>query len=261
MKVDLQDQVALVTGAAGGIGEITSRLLAENGAIVVMTDLDEAKTQAAAAKIPRAHGLSMDVTNEKQVRAAIGWIVEKLGRLDIVINNAGTNTVHHRVTLDEFPVEEWDRIIDVDLRGLFLVSRFATEQMVKQGGGRVVNISSVLGVVPARLQCAFTAAKGAVVNLTRTMAIELATKGILVNCIAPGSTLTPATEALFYSAQGIQAEKRDQLLAHIPLGRPGKAEEIANSILFLCAPESSYITGQILCVDGGWTAGGFLRDF
>jgi 3-oxoacyl-[acyl-carrier protein] reductase len=133
--------------------------------------------------------------------------------------------------------------------------------MVRHGSGRIVNVSSVLGVVPARLQCAFNSAKAGVINLTRSMAIELAAKGILVNCIAPGSILTAATEQLFYSKDAIQAERRDKILSHIPLGRTGTVEEIASTILFLVAPESSYITGQTLCVDGGWSAGGFFRDF
>jgi NAD(P)-dependent dehydrogenase (short-subunit alcohol dehydrogenase family) len=133
--------------------------------------------------------------------------------------------------------------------------------MLRHGGGRIVNIASVLGVVPARLQCAYTAAKAGVVHLTRTMAIELGSRGVLTNCVAPGSVLTAGTEALFYSKNAIQAERAKSLLAHIPMGRPAQVEEIANAILFLVAPESGYINGQTLCVDGGWSAGGFLRDF
>lgn len=133
--------------------------------------------------------------------------------------------------------------------------------MLQNGGGRVVNISSVLGLVPARLQCAFAAAKAGVINLTRAMAIELAPRGILVNCVAPGSTLTRATEALFYGENGVMRNNAQRMISHVPIGRAGKPEEIANAILFLAAPESSYITGQTLCVDGGWSAGGFMRDF
>lgn len=261
MKVDLQDKVAIVTGAARGIGQATARVLAENGAIVVLADIDEATAKISAAEIPRAHALRLDVSNQAEVEAGINWVVTNLGRIDILVNNAGINTMHHRVTIDQFPVEEWDRVVNVDLRGLFLVSRFASEVMVRQGGGRILNVSSVMGVVPARLQCAFTTAKAGVINLTRTMAIELATKGVLVNCIAPGSTLTAATEQLFYSKDAIQADRREKLLSHVPLGRVGTVDEIAHAILFLVAPESSYITGQTLCVDGGWTAGGFFRNF
>lgn len=261
MKMDLQDKVAIVTGAARGIGQATARVLAENGAIVVLADIDEATAKTAAAEIPRAHALRLDISNQAEVEAAINWVTTTLGRIDILVNNAGINTLLHRVTIDQFPVEEWDRIVNVDLRGLFLVSRFASVVMVRQRSGRILNVSSVLGVVPARLQCAFTAAKAGVINLTRSMAIELATKGILVNCIAPGSILTAATEKLFYSTDAVQSDRRDNILSHIPLARTGTVDEIAQAILFFVAPESSYITGQTLCVDGGWSAGGFFRDF
>jgi 3-oxoacyl-[acyl-carrier protein] reductase len=261
MKVDLQDQVVLVTGAARGIGQATARVLAENGAIVVLADIDEATAKTAAAEIPRSHALRLDISNQTEVESAINWITTTFGRIDILVNNAGINTIHQRVTIDQFPVEEWDRIINVDLRGLFLVSRFASAVMVKQGRGRILNVSSVLGLVPARLQSPYTAAKAGVINLTRSMALELASHGILVNGVAPGSILTETTEKLFYSSDAVQAERRDKLLAHVPLARTGTVDEIAQSILFLVAPESSYITGQTLCVDGGWSAGGFFRDF
>jgi 3-oxoacyl-[acyl-carrier protein] reductase len=261
MKVDLQDKIAIVTGAARGIGKATARVLAENGAIVVLADIDDAAAKAAAAEIPRSHVLHLDISNQAEVEAAIAWVMSTVGRVDILVNNAGINTLQHRVTIDQFPVEEWDRIINVDLRGLFLVSRSVSAVMARQGSGRIVNISSVMGVVPARLQCAFTAAKAGVINLTRSMALELATKGILVNCIAPGSILTAVTEKLFYGADAIQADRREMLLSHIPLARTGTVDEIAHAILYFVAPESSYTTGQTLCVDGGWSAGGFFRDF
>jgi len=141
------------------------------------------------------------------------------------------------------------------------VSKAVASNMIGAQNGRIVNIASVLGVVPARLQCAFTAAKAGVIHLTKTMAIELAESGILVNCVGPGSTLTEATKQLFYSEDAIQKERAQRMLSHVPLGRVGTVEEIAHAVLFFVAPESSYITGQTLCVDGGWTAGGFLRDF
>ncbi len=261
MKVDLAGKIALVTGAARGIGLAIANTMAENGAHVVYADVDFSTTQEVAAKSKSGTALAMDVSNEVQVEAGVERILADHGRLDILVNNAGINTMKHRVTIDQFPLEEWRRILDVDLTGLFLVSRAASRAMVKQESGRIVNISSVLGVVPARLQCAFTTAKAGVVHLTRTMAIELAPKNILVNCIAPGSTLTEGTKALFYSNDAIMQERAQRMVSHVPLNRPGTVEEIAHAALFFAAPESSYITGQILCVDGGWTAGGFLRDF
>jgi NAD(P)-dependent dehydrogenase (short-subunit alcohol dehydrogenase family) len=203
----------------------------------------------------------MDVSDEAMVEEGITRIIENYGRLDILVNNAGINTTKHRVNIDQFPLEEWQRILNVDLTGLFIVSRAGSRIMVSQKSGRIINIASALGVVPARLQCAFIAAKGGVIQLTRAMAIELAPSGILVNCVAPGSTLTDGTKSLFYSEDALMHERKQRMLSHVPLGRPGTTEEIANTVLFFAAPENSYITGQILCVDGGWTAGGFLRDF
>lgn len=261
MKADLQNQVALVTGAARGIGRAIAQVLADNGARVIVADLDEAAAKEAAAALPGATALRMDVSSADEVEAGVKAAVAWGGRIDILVNNAGINTMKHRVTVDQFPIEEWDRIMAVDLRGVFLVSRAVTAVMAAQGGGRVVNIASVLGIVPARLQCAYTAAKAGVITLTQTMAIELAPKQITVNCVAPGSTLTAGTEGLFYGKDAIMQERAQRMISHIPAGRVGKAEEVAQAVLFFSTPETGYITGQILSVDGGWTAGGFLRDF
>ena len=261
MKVDICKQVALVTGAARGIGRATAQALADNGARVVIADIDAVAAQTAAAEIPSSVAVRMDVSSEADVEDCINRVKKDFGRLDILINNAGVNTTHHRATADQFPTAEWDRIMGVDLRGVFLVSRAVSALMVSQGSGRIVNIASVAGLVPLRLQCAYTAAKGGVVTLTRAMAIELAPLGLTVNCVAPGSTLTAMTERVFYGKDGAMASHAQRLIDHIPAGRVGTAEEVAQAILFFCDPQSAYITGQILCVDGGWTAGGFLRDF
>jgi 3-oxoacyl-[acyl-carrier protein] reductase len=202
----------------------------------------------------------MDVTRRDQIDAGIARIVEECGRLDIVVNNAGINTHRHRVNIDEFPREEWDRILAVDLTGLYEVSQAAARVMRKQKSGRIINITSVLGLVPARLQCAFIAAKAGVVNLTKAMALELGPHGILVNGVAPGSTLTEGTKQLFYGADGQFSASVQQMLAHIPLGRPGTTDEIAVAVLFLADPENSYTNGHIITVDGGWTAG-YIREF
>jgi len=262
MKADLSNKVALVTGAARGIGLAAARLLATNGASVVIADIDEAAAKAAAAGLAGATALRMDVSSAAEVEAGVRQIRARHGRIDILVNNAGINTTSHRVTIDQFPIDEWDRIMAVDLRGVFLVSRAVSAVMIAQGGGRIVNIASVLGIVPARLQCAYTAAKAGVVNLTQTMAIELAPSGIAVNCVAPGSTLTEGTRQLFYGEKdAAMKEKAQRVLSHIPAGRPGQVEEVAEAVLFFAAPETGYITGQVLSVDGGWSAGGFLRDF
>jgi NAD(P)-dependent dehydrogenase (short-subunit alcohol dehydrogenase family) len=262
MKVDLNGQVALVTGAARGIGQAIADLFVENGATVIYADVDHETAKASAARAGnKASAMALDVSNEAQVESCLTQILRDHRRLDILVNNAGINTAKHRVNIDQFPLDEWQRILNVDLTGLYLVSRAGSRAMVAQKSGRIINIASVLGVVPARLQCAFIAAKGGVIQLTRAMAIELAPSGILVNCVAPGSTLTEGTKALFYSQEAQMQERAQRMLSHVPLARPGTTAEIANSVLFFAAPESSYITGQILCVDGGWSAGGFLRDF
>jgi NAD(P)-dependent dehydrogenase (short-subunit alcohol dehydrogenase family) len=261
MKVNLNDKVALVTGAAQGIGQAIADALAANGARVAYADLNQAGAEHAAAARPGSVGLRMDVTSRDEIDRAIQTTVERLGRLDILVNNAGVNTLSHRVTIDEFPRDEWDRILSIDLTGLFEVSQVAARIMRQQGSGKIINIASIAGLVPLRLQCAFVAAKAGVVNLTRAMALELGPLGILVSGIAPGSTLTEGTRKLFYGEDGKFKESVQRLLDHIPLGRPGTVEEIAHAALFLAAPESSYITGHILTVDGGWTAGGFVRDF
>ena len=202
----------------------------------------------------------MDLTDEAEIESAMDRIIDVHGRIDILVNNAGINTMAHRVNIDQFPAAEWDRILRVDLTGLFLVSKAASRRMLARKSGRIINISSVMGLVPARLQCAYTAAKAGVVNLTRTMAIELGSQGILTNCIAPGSILSEGTKQLFYGEQGKFNDRVQAMLSHVPLGRPGRPEEIAHAVLFLAAPESSYLNGAIIPVDGGWLAG-YSRDF
>lgn len=260
MQVDLSQQTALVTGAARGIGKAIADTLASNGAHVVYTDIDRAGAEAAAAATPQARAMEMDVTNEAQVQAVVEEVVHRCGQIDILVNNAGINTLAHRQPIDRFPRQEWERIVAVDQTGLYLVSKAVVPVMRRQGSGRIINIASVVGLVPLRLQSAFVAAKAAVVNLTRSMAIELGSEGILVNAIAPGSILTEGTKRLFYGTEGKFRDAVDCLLEHIPLKRPGTPEEVAHAVLFLAAAGSSYINGAVLTVDGGWTAG-YAREF
>jgi 3-oxoacyl-[acyl-carrier protein] reductase len=260
MKCELTGTVSLVTGAAQGIGQAIADRLAANGSRVVYTDLDPAATEATAARAAGAKGLRMDVTSAKEIETVIGQVVAEFGRLDILVNNAGVNTLAHRVPIDQFPREEWDRLLSVDLTGVFEVSRVAARVMRTQRAGRIINIASIVGLVPLRLQCAFVAAKAGVVNLTRAMALELGPHGILVNGIAPGSTLTEGTRQLFYGEGGKFREHVQRMLDHVPLGRPATTDEIAVAALFLADPENSYMNGHILTVDGGWTAG-YARDF
>lgn len=260
MKCDLNGKVSLVTGAARGIGQAIANRLAANGSQVVFTDIDGDGAMLASAQVAGGVSLQMDVTKSDDVQAAIRQTVEQFGRLDILVNNAGVNTLAGRVTIDQYPRAEWDRILAVDITGVYEVSKAAATVMRKQGAGRIINIASIVGLVPLRLQCAYVAAKAGVVNLTRAMALELGPLGILVNGIAPGSTLTDGTRQLFYGDDGLMREAAQRMLDHVPLGRPGTVEEIAVAALFLADPENSYMNGHILTVDGGWTAG-YARDF
>jgi 3-oxoacyl-[acyl-carrier protein] reductase len=260
MRCELSGTVSLVTGAARGIGQAIADRLASNGSTVVYTDIDESGARAAAERTPGAHASGLDVANSHDIVTVIDRVVSEHGRLDILVNNAGINTLAHRVTIDEFPRDEWDRILAVDLTGLYEMSKAAARAMRARGSGRIINIASIAGLVPLRLQCAFVAAKAGVVNLTRAMALELGPHGILVNGIAPGSILTDGTRRLFYAEDGSFHSKAQRMLDHVPLGRPGLPEEIAVAALFLADPENSYTNGHILTVDGGWTAG-YTRDF
>ncbi len=260
MKVELANRVALVTGAARGIGQAIADTLADNGAKVYYSDVDAAEVRRSAAAKPGSMAVDLDVSNEAQIQTVTDQILRDEGRLDILINNAGVNTMRHRVPIDQFPREEWDRIVQIDLTGLYLVSRIVSGEMRKQKWGRIVNISSIAGLVPLRLQCAFVAAKAGVINLTKAMALELGADGITVNAVAPGSILTEGTKKLFYGEDGMFRQAVQQMLAHVPLGRPGTTAEIAHAVLFLVAPEASYVNGAVLTVDGGWTAG-YAREF
>jgi len=260
MDVNLKDKIALVTGAGGHIGSAISEILAANGAKVVYADNNIDAAKQAASKTANSVGVAMDVTDEQQVKQVIEKTVKDYGCLDILVNNAGVNLGSERCTIDQFKKEHWDWILGVDLTGLFLVSKYGSQQMIKQKSGRIINISSIAGLVPLRLQSAYDAAKAGVVNLTKAMAVELGQYNILVNCIAPGSIVTSGTKKLFYGQDGVPTEWGKDLLSHIPLGRPGECSEIAHSVLFLVAPESSYLTGQAIAVDGGWTAG-YIRNF
>ncbi|UCI28746.1 SDR family NAD(P)-dependent oxidoreductase [Mesorhizobium sp. B2-8-5] len=256
MRCNLSDRVALVTGAAGAIGSAIAKRLSDNGAAVVVADIDMAGAERVAAGLCNARACALDIRDGQSVDAAIARVCEQYGRLDILVNNAGVNTLAHRVTIDEFPAEEWDRITGIDLDGLYIMSRAALAPMLAAGrGGRIVNIASVVGLAAMRLQSPFVAAKAAIVHLTRSMAIELGAQGILTNAVAPGSVMTALTAKLFYGDDGKFAGRTQEFLAHVPLGRPAQPEEIAEAVLFLASPAASYINGQVLAVDGGWTAG------
>jgi NAD(P)-dependent dehydrogenase (short-subunit alcohol dehydrogenase family) len=264
MKVALEEHVAIVTGGANGIGKAIVHALVENGAHVAIVDIDAQAGTQTTQEVQQTGGtcifVEADVANTEQMEAAAQTIAAQLGGIRILVNNAGINTKSDRVPIHQYTLDDWHRILHVDLTGVFVTSRAVIPYMLENVPGRIVNISSIAGLVPLRLQSAFVAAKAGVANLTRSMALELGPQGILVNAVAPGSTLTRGTKQLFYGPDGTYTEKAASLLSHIPLGRPGEVEEIAAAVLFLVAPEASYINGTILTVDGGWTAG-YTRDW
>lgn len=265
MRVDLTGRTAFVTGAAQGIGRAIADALAANGARVVYSDRDaEAARQAAGQALPSAAGhlaYALDVADRAAIDATVARILAEAGAIDILVNNAGIGVkAADRKPVDGFPVAAWDEMLAIDLTGVFLVSRAVIPAMRARKFGRIVNIASVLGLVPMRLQSAYVAAKAGVVNLTRAMALELAGDGILVNAIAPGSTATAGWKSWIHNATSAELDLHARLMTHIPLARPAEPEEIARGALFLADPGNAYITGHVLAIDGGWTAG-FARDF
>jgi NAD(P)-dependent dehydrogenase (short-subunit alcohol dehydrogenase family) len=235
-------------------------LFAEAGANVVVPDVNYDAAEKTASGIRnkggRALAVKTDVTNSRDVDGMVRSARDEFDRIDVLVNNAGINT-RFRMPFYEQPEEEWMNVLEVDLKGSWLCSKAVALDMIsRKRRGRIVNIASIAGKVALRLQSNFVAAKAGVIRLTEAMALELAPHGIAVNCVAPGSTLTEGVRTNLYSNKA-WAEK---MLTYIPMGRGGEPREIGQAILFLSSDLASYITGETLVVDGGWTAGNQIRD-
>ena len=249
MKDCFKNKVVLITGAAQGIGLATAQEFARVGANVVMADIVDMKEQIEELTKSgySATPYICDVSKEKQVQKMFKDIVEKFGSLDCAFNNAGVQTPQRPMA--EITFEEFNKTIDVDFRGVWNCMKYEIEQMLKQNGGAIVNTSSQGGVTGFPGQAAYIACKHAVIGLTRTAAIDYASKGIRINAVLPGVILTPMAKDLVKRNPEIEKE----LLRDIPKGRMGEPYEIAHAVMWLCSPYSTFVDGASISVDGGFT--------
>lgn len=252
MKFSFDNQVALVTGAASGLGLAAAKAYAQAGAAVVLADW-HADTLAAAAEEVAALGgktlaIRCDVADDAQVEAMVEQTVAAFGRLDFAYNNAGVQNVLAETA--DAPRDDYDRVMAVNLRGVWSCMKFELRQMRRQGSGAIVNCSSLGGLVGGAQRGSYHAAKHGVLGLTKSAALEYAARGIRVNAVCPGLIRTPMADRMIADGQG---DALEGMLKAVPMGRYGRAEEIADVVLFLCSPASSYVTGQSISVDGGFT--------
>jgi len=252
MTARFEDKVAIVTGAGHGIGSAIATRLSQDGARVLVADIDGPAAQVVVAAINAEGGsakaFTADVGQRGQVENMVAAAVEQWGRLDIQISNAG---IVDRAPFLEMSDDLWDRVLRINLTGVFYCGQYAGRQMVAQGsGGRIVNVASNSGIFGGRGRAAYGASKAGIINLTQTMAIELADHNILVNAVAPGATKTRVTSG---------ETPPDTVMARTPLARYGRPEEIAAVAAFLASDECSFTTGHVFCSDGGFTVAGVME--
>jgi 3-oxoacyl-[acyl-carrier protein] reductase len=243
--MELKGKVALITGGAQGIGKVTALLLAERGADIAISDINREGAEDTAKEIERLGrrglGLEGDVSNPADAERIVDTTVEKLGGIDILVNNAG---ITRDGLLLRMAVEDWDAVLNVNLKGTFNCSKAAIKYMIKRKSGRIVNIASVVGEMGNAGQANYAASKAGIIGLTKSIAREYAQRGINVNAIAPGYIQTPMTE-------GLSEKVKEELKAQIPMAKLGTPLDVGNAIYFLVSDASSYITGQVLNVNGG----------
>jgi len=244
-ELSLEGKVALVTGGARGIGREIVLCFAREGADIAICDVNLEEAEATAKEIQKTGrqclAFKTDVTDSKDVQAAIDKILDKLGKLDILINNAGITRDGLVLRMSE---EDWDKVIAVNLKGCFVCTRLAAKVMLKQRFGKIVNLASIIGIMGNTGQANYAASKAGVIGLTKSVAKELASRGVCVNAIAPGFIKTEMTAKLSEDVQ-------KRMLSVIPLGRFGEPKDVADLALFLSSESSSYITGQVIQIDGG----------
>jgi len=250
-EFSLDGKIALVTGAGRGLGRAGALALARAGANVALVSRTKSQLEETAAAVEalgrKALVATADTRNPAEVDAATSAAVGAFGRIDILFNNAGTNI---RKNVVDMPDEDWHTIMDTNLKGAFLVARAVARQMVRQGSGTIINMSSMSAASAEPTKAVYSASKGAVALLTKGLALELAPHGIRVNAVAPGYMLT----SLVKGGLDADPERKKRVLARIPLGRLGDPEEIGGALVFLASDAARYITGATIAIDGGWTA-------
>ena len=254
MSGQLDGKVALVTGGASGIGRATALTFAREGAKLVIADMNEDGGQQTVHLITEKGGAAIfaqvDVSSAREVEAMLSTTIEIYGRIDCAHNNAGIGS-RPRAPLHECTEETWDRVLSVNLKGVWLCMKYEIIQMLKQGGGTIVNTASIMGLVGSWSgTVAYNASKHGVVGLTKTAALEYAQQGIRVNAVCPGYIRTPLIESALTSSPELEA----QIVARHPVGRMGRPEEIAEAVVWLCSDAASFVTGHTMTVDGGYVA-------
>jgi NAD(P)-dependent dehydrogenase (short-subunit alcohol dehydrogenase family) len=253
-QISLDGKVAIVTGGSSGIGLASAEILAEVGATVVILDINESKGKKAVEKIEKAGGkakfLYCDVSSDSDCKKTIQVIHKEFGRIDVLFNNAGVMRRRNVVNLEE---KDWDLMIDVNLKSVYLISRYVIPIMIKGKGGSIINNGSGWGIKGGPNAVAYCAAKGGVVNMTRAMAIDFGKQGVRVNCVCPGDVDTPLLRG--EAAQiGMDEEEFMKEAADRPLGRVGDVRDVAHAVLYLASDLSSWVTGTVITVDGGGLA-------